>query len=84
MYLGKRRDKFTFTRGSFPEGKAAWPYDHSPHYVVEFKEYVELYLHSPLRLHGMVLVQHRDFTLLKLSLCLTKHHTVKAYWGVEV
>jgi hypothetical protein len=20
----------------------------------------------------------------KLSLCLTKHHTMKAYWGVEV
>jgi hypothetical protein len=20
----------------------------------------------------------------KLSLCLTKHHTIKSYWGVEV
>jgi hypothetical protein len=20
----------------------------------------------------------------KLSLCLTKHHTIKAYWGVEI
>jgi hypothetical protein len=28
----------------------------------------------PIRLHGVV----------RLSLCLTKHHAIKRYWGVEV
>jgi hypothetical protein len=43
------------TRGSFPGGKAAgawsWPLTSS----AEVKECVELYLHSPIRLHGVVL-----------------------------
>jgi hypothetical protein len=29
--------------------------DHSPPYSAEVKECVELYLHSPIRLHGVVL-----------------------------
>jgi hypothetical protein len=29
--------------------------DHSPPYSAEVKECVELYLHSPIRVHGMVL-----------------------------
>jgi hypothetical protein len=39
------------TRGSFPGGKA----DHSPPYSAEVKECVELHLHSPIRLNGVVL-----------------------------
>jgi hypothetical protein len=27
--------------------------------------------------------RHRWEVKVKLSLCLTKHHTMKAYWGVE-
>jgi hypothetical protein len=38
------------TRGCFPEGEA----DHSPPSSAEVKEWVELYLHSPIRLHGVV------------------------------
>jgi hypothetical protein len=36
--------------------------DHSPPTSVEVKEWVELYLHSPVRLHGVVLREgkHRD------------------------
>jgi hypothetical protein len=40
--------------------------DHSPPSSAEVKEYVELYLHSPIRLPGVVLIrkEHRDnFTL---------------------
>jgi hypothetical protein len=44
------------TRGSFPgvkrPGREA---DHSPPSSAEVKECVELYLHSPIRLHGVVL-----------------------------
>jgi hypothetical protein len=44
------------TESSFPAGKAAGrEADHSPPSSPEVKEYVEIYLHSPLRLHGMVL-----------------------------
>jgi hypothetical protein len=35
-----------------------WPgseSDHSPPFSAEIKECVELYLHSPIRLHGVVL-----------------------------
>jgi len=42
------------TRGFFPEGKAAGAWN-SPPSSAEVKEYVELYLHSPIRLHGVVL-----------------------------
>jgi hypothetical protein len=41
--------------------------DHSPPSGAEVKEWVELYLHSPIRLHGVVLSsgEHRDnFTFL--------------------
>jgi hypothetical protein len=37
------------------------------------QECLELYLHSPIRLHFVLKV--------KLSLCLTKHRTMKTYWG---
>jgi flagellar basal body-associated protein FliL len=40
--------------------------DHSPPSSAEVKECVELYLHSPTRLHGVVLSlkkKHRDLTL---------------------
>jgi hypothetical protein len=44
------------TRGSFPEGKAAGrEADHSPPSSAEVKECVEIYLHSSIRLHGVVL-----------------------------
>jgi hypothetical protein len=43
-------------RGSFPGGKAAgawsWPLNPSS---AEVKEWMEIYLHSPIRLHGVVL-----------------------------
>jgi hypothetical protein len=29
---------------------------------------------------GMIMLEWK----VKLSLCLTKHHTMEAYWGVEV
>jgi hypothetical protein len=38
------------------------------------KDYVELHLLSTLRLHFVINVK------VKLSLCLTKHHTMKMYW----
>jgi hypothetical protein len=57
------------TRGSFPGREA----DHSPPSSVEVKEWVELYLHSPIRLHGVVLsskTKHRDtFTLAHRCSC---------------
>jgi hypothetical protein len=40
------------TKGSFPGGKA----DHSPPSSAEVNESVDLYLHSPTRLHGVVLI----------------------------
>jgi len=44
------------TRGSFPEGKAAGhETDHSPPSSADVQECVELYLHSPTGLHGVVL-----------------------------
>jgi hypothetical protein len=44
------------TRGSFPGGKAAWREDdHSPPSSAGVKECVELYFHSPIRLHDVVL-----------------------------
>jgi hypothetical protein len=44
------------TRGSFPGGKwSGREADHSTPSSAEVKEYVELYLHSPVRLHGVVL-----------------------------
>jgi hypothetical protein len=44
------------TRGSFPGGKAAGrEADHSPPTCAEVKECVELYLHSPIPLHSVVL-----------------------------
>jgi len=39
------------TEGSFPGGKA----DHSPPSSAEVKECVELHLHSPVYIHGVVL-----------------------------
>jgi hypothetical protein len=44
---------------AFHSGREA---DHSPPSSAEFKEWVELYLHSPMRLHGVVLgwEEHRD------------------------
>jgi len=53
------------TRDSFPRvkrpGREA---DHSHPSSAEVKECVELYLHSPIRLHGVLLSlkKHRDFT----------------------
>jgi hypothetical protein len=44
------------TRVSFPGSKAAGrKYDHSPPSSADVKEWVELYLHFPVRLHGVVL-----------------------------
>jgi hypothetical protein len=44
------------TRGSFPGVKRpGQEADHSPPSSAEVKERVELYLHSPIRLHGEVL-----------------------------
>jgi hypothetical protein len=37
---------------AFNSGRKA---DHSPPSSAEVKEWVELYLHSPIRLHGVVL-----------------------------
>jgi hypothetical protein len=37
---------------AFHSGREA---DHSPPFSAEVKEWVELYLHSPIRLHGVVL-----------------------------
>jgi hypothetical protein len=34
--------------------------DHSPPSSAEVKEYVTLYLHYPVRLHGVCSVKHRD------------------------
>jgi hypothetical protein len=42
--------------GSFPGGKAAGrEADHSPSSSAEVKDCVDLYLHSPISLHGVVL-----------------------------
>jgi hypothetical protein len=49
---------------AFHSGREA---DHSPLSSAEVKEWVDLYLHSPIRLHGVVLSEgeHRDnFTFL--------------------
>jgi hypothetical protein len=45
--------------------------DHSPPSSVEVKEWVELYLHSPIRLHGVVLY---------LSDIISSFHTVDLMW----
>jgi hypothetical protein len=58
---------------AFHSGREA---DHSPPSRAEVKEWVELYLHSPMRLHGMVLSsgEHRDnFTFFKLDLVAVYH-----------
>jgi hypothetical protein len=59
--------------------------DHSPPSSAEVKECVELYLHSPNTpsWRGAQL-KHRDNFTSKLSLCLTKHHTMKAYSGLHI
>jgi hypothetical protein len=43
-------------RGSFPGGKAAGAWGWPPPSSAEVKECVELYLHSPIRFHGVVLI----------------------------
>jgi hypothetical protein len=44
------------TKGSFPGRKAAGAWScHSLPASAKVKEWVELYLHSPIRLHGIVL-----------------------------
>jgi hypothetical protein len=52
-----------------------WPgreADHSPPSSAEVKECVDLYLHSPVRLHGVISCPCAP---------LTEHHAMKAYWG---
>jgi len=47
---------YSITKGSFPGVK--WPGREAGHSLpssAEFKEWVDLYLHSPIRLHGAVL-----------------------------
>jgi hypothetical protein len=47
--------------------------DHSPPSSAEVKEWVELYLHSPIRLHGVLLRRSTGTggkVKTKLSLCL--------------
>jgi hypothetical protein len=50
------------TGGSFPDGKAAGAMKLTTDQLVEMPRMVELYIHFPIRLHGVVLnlVQHRD------------------------
>jgi hypothetical protein len=50
--------------------------DHSPPSIAEVKEWVELYLHSPIRLHGMVLSYSTWITLPSFSPLL--------YWVCEL
>jgi hypothetical protein len=45
---------------AFHSGREA---DHSPAFSAEVKEWVELYLHSPIRLHGVVLRGNAGRTL---------------------
>jgi hypothetical protein len=45
---------------AFHSGREA---DHSPPSSAEVKEWVELYLHSPIRLHGVVLRGSTDTNL---------------------
>jgi hypothetical protein len=54
------------TGGSFPGGKSSWGCEdhHSPPSSAEVKEYVELYLHSPIHLHGVVPKLSTGITLL--------------------
>jgi hypothetical protein len=75
------------TRGSFPGGKAAgaWSWPLTSIYC-QGQECVELYLHSPITpsWHAVQLKHRDNFTFhlkVKLSLCLTKHYAMKAYWG---
>jgi hypothetical protein len=70
------------TRGSFSGvkrlGREA---DHSLPSSAEVKECVELYLHSPIRLHGVVLSQ-RTGTTLPFTFTNTKnfpHHNIRKY-----
>jgi hypothetical protein len=52
------------TGTSFPGGKAAGrEADHSPPSSAEVKEFVELYLHAPVCLHGVVLSLSTGTTL---------------------
>jgi len=54
-------------RGSFPGVKRPErEADHLPLSSTEVKEWVELYLHSPIRLHGVVLRGSTETTLPKL------------------
>jgi hypothetical protein len=73
----------TGTTGSFPGGKAtgAWSWPLNPT-SAEAKEWVELYLHSPMHLHGVCAqLKHRDdftFTFLltlRLELYVSSRHT---------
>jgi hypothetical protein len=64
------------TRDSFPgvkrPGREA---DHTPPSSAEFKECVELCLHSPIRLHGVVFSlkkKHRDNFIPFMSVCRTQ------------
>jgi hypothetical protein len=58
--------------GSFPEGKAAAAWNsHLTSIQYRGQAYMELYLYSPMRLHGVYLIKHRhNFTLNLLSHCL--------------
>jgi hypothetical protein len=42
--------------------------DHSPPYSAEAKEWVELYLHSPIHLHGVVLRENFTFVFTQYPL----------------
>jgi hypothetical protein len=55
--------------------------DHSPPSSAEVKECVDLYLYTPIRLHGMVLSAFTFFSMYQVILQLTVSQSVRH--GVE-
>jgi hypothetical protein len=68
---------------AFHSGRGA---DHSPPLSAEVKEWVELYLHSPMRLHGVVLSWGSTGTTVPLPfyLLIVLGNFIGIFWASEV
>jgi hypothetical protein len=66
---------------AFHSGREA---NHSPSPSAEVKEWVELYLRSPIRLHGVVLGEHRDNFTFYLLPYLTLPYFVRCMFNLRL
>jgi hypothetical protein len=66
---------------SYPVGTGAWSWPLTSNHR-RGQEYVDLYIHSPIRLHGVVLniVKHRDITFTQYLDCVASNGEMADKW----